>query len=264
MKTLLITLLQFLLLLKPHFACARGKFAFAPSCLTAANAPFMREEITLVMESAASTKAALRNPNADTNRFVRWMFGTSTPAYDAYAAPRAIIGGTGTGEDDIIGMAGVTGEVPAEEAEGGDVIFYCDMSHMKPLYNEEGVLVQWYDRSLKSYNDADPAYLLCRDTKSNFRGNLDVPSALNFAWQKVDGELPDAPDTIIICPRYVEAGLAAAYQDSGIFDDNFLTRERRFWQGRSTQRTYAPIDYYNLFDSGIAHEVGVTLGLFLD
>lgn len=128
MKTLFITLLQFLLLLKPHFACARGKYAFAPSCLTAANAPFMREEITLVMESAASTKAALRNPNADTNRFVRWMFGkstpagTSTPAYDAYAAPRAIIGGTGTGEDDIIGMAGVTGEVPAEEAEGGDVV----------------------------------------------------------------------------------------------------------------------------------------------
>lgn len=128
MKTLLITLLPSLLLLKPHFACARGKFALAPSCLTATNAPFMRDEITLVMESATSTKAALVNPNPFTTRFVRWMFGTSTAgtattaAYDAYAAPRAIIGGTGTGEDDIIGLAGVTGEVPAEEAEGGDVV----------------------------------------------------------------------------------------------------------------------------------------------
>ena len=82
----------------------------------------MRDEITLVMESAASTKAALVNPIPDTNRFVRWMFGSSTAAYDPYAAPRAIIGGTGTGEDDIIGLAGVTGEIPPEEAGGGDVV----------------------------------------------------------------------------------------------------------------------------------------------
>ena len=82
----------------------------------------MRDELTLVMESAASTKAALVNPNPDTNRFVRWMFGTKTAAYDPYVAPRAIIGGTGTGEDDIIGLASVTGEVPAEEARGGDVV----------------------------------------------------------------------------------------------------------------------------------------------
>ena len=127
MKTPLIALLQFVLLLKPHFACARGKFGLAPSCLTAKNAPFIRDEITLVMESAASTKAALANPNPDTNRFVRWLFGTSTQSgstvvYDAYAAPRAIIGGTGTGEDDIIGLASVTGEVPADETEGGDVV----------------------------------------------------------------------------------------------------------------------------------------------
>lgn len=78
----------------------------------------MRDEITLVMESAASTKAALVNPIPDTNRFVRWMFGGSTATYDPYAAPRAIIGGT----DDIIGLAGVTGEVPVEEAAGGDVV----------------------------------------------------------------------------------------------------------------------------------------------
>ena len=82
----------------------------------------MRDEITLVIESAGNTKAALVNPNPVTNRFVRWMFGTNTAAYDPYAAPRAIIGGTGTGEDDIIGLAGVTGEVPAEEAGGGDVV----------------------------------------------------------------------------------------------------------------------------------------------
>ena len=83
----------------------------------------MRDEMTLVMESAASAKAALTgNPNANTNRFVRWMFGASTDAYDPYAAPRAFTGGTGTGEDDIIGLAGVTGEVPADEAAGGDVV----------------------------------------------------------------------------------------------------------------------------------------------
>ena len=82
----------------------------------------MRDEITLVMESAVSTKAALVNPNPDTNRFVRWMFGTSTAAYDPYAAPRNIIGGTGTGEDDIIGLAGVTGEVLPGDASGGDVV----------------------------------------------------------------------------------------------------------------------------------------------
>ena len=122
MKRLFIGLLQFLPLLKPHFACARGKFALDRSCLTDTNAPFMRDEITLVMESAASTKAALVSPNPDTNRFVRWMFGTTTPTYDAYAAPRAIIGGTGTGDDDIIGLAGLTGEVPVGEAKGGDVV----------------------------------------------------------------------------------------------------------------------------------------------
>ena len=82
----------------------------------------MRDEITLVMEAAASTKAALVNPNPDTNRFVRWMFGPAKTGYDPYAAPRAITGGTGTGEDDIIGLAGLTGEVPVEEAAGGDVV----------------------------------------------------------------------------------------------------------------------------------------------
>ena len=121
MKTLFITLFHFLLLLNPHLAYARGKFALAPSCLTNTNAPFLRDEITLVMESAASTKAALVSPNPDTNRFVRWMFGTRTGTYDPYAAPRAIIGGT-AGAGGIIGLAGVTGEVPVEEAKGGDVV----------------------------------------------------------------------------------------------------------------------------------------------
>ena len=82
----------------------------------------MRDEMTLIMESAASTKAALANPNPDTNRFVRWMFGPSTATYDPYAAPRAIVGGTGTGADDIIGLAGLTGEVPVDTAAGGDVV----------------------------------------------------------------------------------------------------------------------------------------------
>ena len=85
-------------------------------------ASFMRDEMTLVMESAASTKDALANPTPDTNRFVRWMFGTSTATYDPYSAPRNIIGGTGTGEDDIIGLAGLTGEVPVDAAAGGDVV----------------------------------------------------------------------------------------------------------------------------------------------
>ena len=124
MKTLsvTITLLQFFLTLKSQFACARGKFALYESCLASNIAPFMRDEMTLVMESAASTKTALANPSPDTNRFVRWMFGTSTASYDPYAAPRAITGGTGTGEDDIIGLAGLTGEVPVDATAGGDVV----------------------------------------------------------------------------------------------------------------------------------------------
>ena len=124
MKTLSVTisLVQFFLILKSQFASARGKFALYESCLAPNMASFMRDELTLVMESAASTKAALANPNPDTNRFVRWMFGTSTATYDPYAAPRAIIGGTGTGEDDTIGLAGLTGEVPVDTAAGGDVV----------------------------------------------------------------------------------------------------------------------------------------------
>ena len=124
MKTLSVTttLLQFFLINKSQFACARGKFALYDSCLSPNTAPFMRNEMTLVMESAASTKAALANPNPDTNRFVRWMFGTSTATYDPYAEPRAIIGGTGTGEDDIIGLTGLTGEVPVDATAGGDVV----------------------------------------------------------------------------------------------------------------------------------------------
>ena len=124
MKTLsvTITLLQFFLINKSQFACARGKFALYESCLAPNMASFMRDEMKLVMESAASTKAALANPNADTNNFVQWMFGTSTATYDPYAAPRAIISGTGTGEDDIIGLAGLTGEVPVDTAAGGDVV----------------------------------------------------------------------------------------------------------------------------------------------
>ena len=114
--------------------------------------------------------------------------------------------------------------------------------------------------AFKSYSDPDPALLLCNNTKSNFQGNIQVPSGLNFAIGEIDGQLPDIPDAIIICQWYVEAGLTAAYRDSGDFDDNFFTQANRFWQGRTTQRNFAPIDYYNLFDSGIAHEVGVALG----
>lgn len=107
--------------------------------------------------------------------------------------------------------------------------------------------------------------LLCNNTKSNSRGGIDVPSALSFYISgEVLSDLPDVPDSVVICEWYVEAGLAAGYRDSGDFDDNFFTRASRFWQGRTTGRTYAPIDYYNLFDSGLAHEVGVTLGSFLD
>ena len=124
MKALSVTipLLQFFLIYKSQFACARGKFALYETCQAQNIASFMRDEMKLVMESAASTKAALANPNADTNNFVRWMFGNSTATYDPYSAPRAIIGGTGTGEDDIIGLAGVTGEVPVDTAAGGDVV----------------------------------------------------------------------------------------------------------------------------------------------
>lgn len=83
--------------------------------------------------------------------------------------------------------------------------------------------------------------------------------------EEVNGGLPDAPDAIVICKWYVDAGLAAAYRDSGDFDDDFFTRETRFWQRRSTPKGgFAPIDYFNLFDSTIAHEVGVTLRWSLD
>lgn len=122
MKMLLVTHFQFLLLLKTHFACARGKFALGPSCQTPTNGPFMRDEITLVIESAGSTKTELVNPNPWTNKFVRWMFGATTATYNNFAAPRAIIGGNGAGVNDIIGLAGVTGEVPTAEARGGDVV----------------------------------------------------------------------------------------------------------------------------------------------
>lgn len=113
------------------------------------------------------------------------------------------------------------------------------------------------------YIEANNDLLACNNTKSNYRGNINVPSAITFPWPEVDGEYPDTPDTIILCQWYVEAGLVSNYRDSGDFDDNFFTRSSRFWQGRSSQRNLVPIDYYNLFDSGIAHEVGVTLGQFM-
>ena len=113
-----ITVLQFFLTLKSHFACAWGNFALYGDCQNARNDPFIRHELNLVVESARSAKAALDTPNSDTDSFVQWMFGPRKTGYDPYAAPRASTGGT----DDIVGLAGLSGEVRYRDAEGGDVV----------------------------------------------------------------------------------------------------------------------------------------------
>ncbi|KAM0794878.1 hypothetical protein BDR22DRAFT_894763 [Usnea florida] len=256
MKTLSFTipLLQFFLINKSQFAYARGKFALYETCQAQNKASFMRDEMALVMESAASTKAALPNPNADTNRFVRWMFGTSSATYDPYAAPRAIIGGTGTGEDDIIGLAGLTGEVPVDTAAGGDVIVFCGMGHIQAVQNDQGEVLEWYDTFDDSYSDPDPSTLACNNTRSGYRGNAKIPAAFTYWKQVVGGGAPNVPDQIVICQWYLDAALASAYRDTGDFDDNFLNKASRFWQYQQPP-TGPAIDSFYLFDSTLAHEI---------
>ena len=59
----------------------------------------------------------------------------------------------------------------------------------------------------------------------------------------------------------MKAGISAAYQDTGQFDDEFFTRQARFFQTAYQDVTpsildgYVPIDFFNLIDSTIMHEV---------
>ena len=155
------------------------------------------------------------------------------------------------------------------------------MSHMEPIYNDQGSVVEWYDKcesfivlsvplrflympyhshlrlhsASRGYVQPDLALLLCNNTRRNFRGNARIPSGLTFSYPKVNDRLPDVPDQIIMCQWYLDAALASAYRDSGDFD-NFFTQSSQYWQHQQPTGS-APIDLFYLFDSGLAHEVSV-------
>ena len=113
-----------------------------------------------------------------------------------------------------------------------------------------------------SYSDPDPYYLLCNNTRSGYRGNVKIPTALTISNTPVGGGPSTVPDQIIICQWYLDAALAAAYRDTGDFDDNFLTKSSQFWQYQQPP-TGPPIDFFLLFDGTLAHEVSIRLGSFL-
>ncbi|KAK4691004.1 hypothetical protein P7C71_g5908, partial [Lecanoromycetidae sp. Uapishka_2] len=239
---------------------AMGSIAIDTSCNE--YGPMMADEIALaVLDLAEGALNSLEaNPlSGDSTRALRWMFGTKTDTYNPINAPQAVFGGSPSQQ--AVGLANLMGATTKEAAGAGDVVFFCNLSHILPQYAADGTTVtKFVDTYLGGYvGDEDPDDIpLIQACKHG----TTIPTMMAAYTHKAP-EDSNKPDTVIICPWYCKAGESAAYPNSAsVFNDDFFLRNEAYWKNRQPDQTMTPIDYFYLMDSTILHELAHTRAAF--